>query len=114
MELDRDEIQEIFEKIDEMDVIPDIDKFLPKNLRITKEQYLCALEDEVIRGQVLSTLDEALTCLYRESRADMPGIASIFADIFSILSQKKKMIMKIQGNVIDVKRSLKSRSTENK
>lgn len=39
-ELDHEEVEEIFEKIDEIEAIDNIDEYLPKDMRITKRNML--------------------------------------------------------------------------
>ncbi len=108
-ELNSAEIREIFEKIDEIEQVANIEEILPAQFRITKEAYLAALEDPMVREQVLTTLNGALDTLYLQTHSHATGIVTLFTDIFGLLSEKHKTITKIQGNVIDMKRSVKKR-----
>jgi hypothetical protein len=62
-ELTQDDVQEIFDKIDEMEDLKDVDKYLPAELRITKEDYSKAMTDDIFRVQTLTKLDTALTII---------------------------------------------------
>jgi hypothetical protein len=62
-ELTQDDVQEIFDKIDEMEDLKDVDKYLPTELRITKDDYSKAMTDDIFRVQTLTKLDTALTII---------------------------------------------------
>lgn len=59
-ELDKEEIQEIFDKINEIEEVKNVDKILPKNLRLTREEYENALDDDIARAAAISKLNSAL------------------------------------------------------
>ena len=107
--LDGKDVREIFEKIDEIEQVTNIDEILPSSLRITKEEYLLALDDDAARRQSLQKLDQSLDHLYHSAHPYVSGITSLFSSVFDFLSKNGKTVMKIQGNVIDVKRSIQSR-----
>ncbi len=65
--LDNEEIKEIFSKIDEIDEIQDIDTILPKQLRITKQEYMKAIDDPIFRQEIVKKLDTSLVYLYKTS-----------------------------------------------
>jgi|GEM_PF-1131328 len=65
--LNNEEIKEIFSKIDEIDEIQDIDDILPKHLRITKQEYMKAIDDPIFRKEIVKKLDNTLTYLYKTS-----------------------------------------------
>jgi polyhydroxyalkanoate synthesis regulator phasin len=62
-ELTQDDVREIFDKIDEMEELKDVDKYLPAKLRITKDDYYRAMTDDIFRVQTLIKLDTALTII---------------------------------------------------
>lgn len=85
-ELQNEEIREIFEKIDEIEEVSGIDEILPLPLRVTKEEYVSALEDALIREQVLVKLNHALDHLYQMSgQQNARGIVGLISGIFSVL-----------------------------
>jgi len=45
-ELDHEEIEKIFDQIDAIEEIDNIDDYLPKNMRITKEEYAAATHND--------------------------------------------------------------------
>ena len=51
-------MQEIFEKIDEIEDMENIDEYIPKDMRITKEEYAAALHNEEDYKQVLQNFME--------------------------------------------------------
>jgi len=62
--LDNVQVQEILEKIDEIEEIRDVDKILPKEFRVTKEEYLMALGDSEARQKAMEKLHSALDHIY--------------------------------------------------
>lgn len=62
--LDSEVIEEIFQKIDEIEGTHDIDKILPLDLRITKDEYLIAMKDSEARKDALVKIDAALSYIY--------------------------------------------------
>ena len=58
------EIGEVLKKIDEISNTDKIDKILPKEMRVSKEEYLNALEDSVERDNLIEKLNGALDHLY--------------------------------------------------
>jgi uncharacterized membrane protein YebE (DUF533 family) len=44
--IDSQEIQEIMTKIDQINDNPEVSRYLPEELRITRDEYLQALKDE--------------------------------------------------------------------
>ncbi len=98
-----DEIEEIFTKIDEIENVNDIDKYLPREFRITKDEYFKALEDKLFRAQILTKINTALTIISHQITWDTPMWLNLFS-WFLILLDKNLVI--IQENNIDVKNSL--------
>jgi hypothetical protein len=69
-DIDEDIIKEIFDKIDELDEIKDIDKYIPDELRISKEDYSKALTDDIFRVKVTTKLDSSLTLIANKINPD--------------------------------------------
>ncbi len=63
-DLDSEVIEEIFQKIDEIEATHDIDRILPIDLRITKDEYLIAMKDPNVRKDALVKIDAALSYIY--------------------------------------------------
>ena len=104
--LDNAQIKEIFEKIDEIDEIQNIDHILPRHLRISKDEYIRALEDGVFRKEVLKKLDDSLVFLYNSSKKISSWIMTFFSSLIHSLDHSQKNTIKVQENTIDIKRSL--------
>ncbi len=104
-DISEEEIKEIFEKIDEIEELKDVDNYLPQNLRITKEDYLKAVNDDIFRVQTITKIDSALTLLSNQANPDSAMGLNLFSWFLAILD---KNLIKIQENTIDVKDSLKS------
>ncbi len=102
--IDEEIINEIFKKIDEMEEIKDIDKYLPPNLRISHEEYLKALHDDIFRVQTLTKLDSALIILSRQISPNSSMWVNLFSWFLSVLD---KNLITVQEHTIDVKNSLK-------
>jgi len=60
----------MFDKISEMEDIKDIDKYLPVELRISKEDYSKALTDDIFRVKVTTKLDSSLTLIANRINPD--------------------------------------------
>jgi len=97
-------IKEIFEKIDQIDEIKDIDKYIPEELRITKEDYSKALTDDIFRVQLLTKLDSALTLLANKINPDSAMWLNLFSGFLTVLD---KNLIIVQENTIDIKENLK-------
>ena len=97
-------IEEILEKINEIENTEDIDKYLPKESRITSEEYKRALTNDVFRVQIITKLDAALTILSTQVSWDASAWLNLFSGYMAMLDKK---LVKIQENHIDIKESLK-------
>lgn len=104
-EFSETEINEIFKKIDEIDEIKDVEKYLPKELRVSKEDYLKAINDDIFRVQIITKIDSSLTLLSTKINPDHSMWLNLFSWFLIVLD---KSLIKIQENTIDVKHSLKS------
>jgi len=103
-DIGEDAIKEIFEKIDQMDEIKDIDQYIPDELRITKEDYSKALTDDIFRVQLLTRLDSSLTLIANKINPDSAMGLNLFSWFLTVLD---KNLIIVQENTIDVKDSLK-------
>ena len=104
-ELNTDEIEEILNKIDEIENTEWVDKYLSEDSRITKEEYKKALVDDVFRVQIITKLDNALTILAKHVAPDATMWLNLFSWYMAILDKK---LIYIQENHIDIKDNLKS------
>lgn len=96
-------IKEIFEKINEIEEIKNIDKYIPKELRITKEDYSKALTDDIFRVQLLKKLNLSLTLIANKINPDSPMWLNLFSWFLIVLD---KNLVVIQENTIDIKENL--------
>lgn len=102
--LEADEIEAIFEKIDAIDRIPEVEKILPKAFRLSKEEYATALESEAMRKVALQKIDAALTHIYEYGNPNQLGATlGIFFSGFMMLN---KNLVLVQEHTIDIKNSL--------
>jgi len=102
-ELTQDDVQEIFEKIDQMEDLKDVDKYLPAELRITKEDYSKAMTDDIFRVQTITKLNTALTVIWQQIVPDSSAWVNLFSWFLSVLD---KNLVLLQENTIDVKDNL--------
>lgn len=105
-DLDNHQIKEIFDKIDEIFEVKNIDEILPKQYRITKNEYIKALENEKTRKEVLKKLDSSLDFLFQSSHTSFFWLMAFFSDLINSINNSKKEIITVQWNIIDIKRSL--------
>jgi len=101
--IDDTTVEEIFKKIDELEDIKDIDKYLPKDLRISHDEYSKALYDDIFRIKTITKLNSALTLLSKQINPDTSMWLNLFSGFLTVLD---KNLIKIQENTIDVKNSL--------
>jgi hypothetical protein len=102
--LEADEIEEIFEKIDAIERVPDVEKILPRALRITKEEYVGALENVALRKDALQKIDSALTYIYEYGNPN--GLGATLGVFFSGFMVLNKNLVLVQEHTIDIKNSL--------
>jgi len=102
-DISQEEINDILEKINEIDDIDEVDKYLPKDFRITSEEYKQSITNGIIRTKTLTKLNTALTILSNQLNPDSSMWMNLFSWYMVILDKK---LVKIQENNIDVKNSL--------
>ena len=102
--IDESTIKEIFEKIEELEEVKDIDKYLPVELRITKDDYSRALHDDIFRLQTITKLDSALTLIANKINPDSALWLNLFSWFLTVID---KNLILVQENTIDIKDNLK-------
>lgn len=102
-DIDNNVIKDIFEKLDQIEETKDIDKYLPKELRVTHEDYTKALHDDIFRVKTITKLDSALILLAKQVNPDSIVWLNLFSWFLAVLD---KNLIQIQENTIDVKDSL--------
>lgn len=102
--IETEEIEVIFEKIDAIDHVPEIERILPKNFRLTKDEYVDALTDDAKRKIALQKIEGALTYLYEYSNPNV--LSSTLGVFFSGFMVLNKNLVFVQENTIDIKYSL--------
>jgi len=103
VDISEDQVEEILEKIEEIENIEDVDKYLPKEFRITAEEYKQSLTDDLVRLKTLTKLNTASTILAEQLNPDSSTWMNLFSWYMIILD---KNLVKVQENTIDVKQSL--------
>jgi hypothetical protein len=103
--IDEKIVTQIFEQIGKIEAIKDVDKYLPKELRITKEEYSKALHDDIFRTKTITKLDSALTLLSHQVNPDTAMWLNLFSGFLTILD---KNLILIQEHNIDIKNNLKT------
>jgi len=101
--ISNEEIAKIFEKINEIEDVKDVDKYLPKELRITHEQYIKALSDDIYRVQTITKPNSKWTLLANQINSDSITWLNLFSGFITILD---KNLIKIQEKTIDIKNEL--------
>ncbi len=101
--LSENEIEEILNKIDEIENIDGIDDYLPKESRITKEEYKKAITDDKNRTKTMKKLDNVLTVLANQANPNSSMWLNLFSWYMAILNRR---LVRIQDNHIDIKDSL--------
>lgn len=97
------EIKAIFDKIDEMENIKNIDHILPINLRLNKEEIKDALNNEDKKKILLQKIDNSLIHLYNTTH---PFADYNIINFSSIIEFFNKNLVIVQENLIDIKNDL--------
>lgn len=106
-EINHEEMKEIFEKIDEIENMENIDEYIPQNMRISKDEYAWALHNEEDYKLVLLKLHNVLQILSGHVTPQTSGSINIFSGFITLLD---KNLIRIQEHHIDMKNALKSSS----
>lgn len=104
IQISREEIKDIFEKISQIEEIKDVDKYIPKEYRISQEQYFKALNDDIFRTQIITKLDFSLALLSRQFTNETSSWLNLFSWFIWVLDRN---LITIQENTIDIKSWLK-------
>jgi len=103
VDITEDEVEDILNKIEELEELEDIDNYIPKEFRITKEEYKQSLTDDIVRLKTLTKLSTSLNLLSNQINSDSSVWINLFSWYMVILDKK---LIKVQENTIDVKDSL--------
>lgn len=103
--ISNNEIKEIFKKINQIDEIKDINIYIPKEYRITQEDYFKAINDNDFRGEIIKKLDSTLSILAKQIIPDNYWGLNLFSGFIWFLD---KNLTTIQENTIDIKNWLKN------
>lgn len=99
------DMKEVFEKLNEIENFEDIDSIVPKELRVSKNEYMQALKDPEKKKDVLAKFDKSLDIVANNFRWVSPFKRSIFTSYVWLLS---KNMIDLQWKIIDIKRTLTS------
>ena len=103
-EITSEEIKEIFDKIDEIEDIKNIDDYLPRSLRITREEYIKAVKDDIFREKTITKLNTSLVLLSNKINPDSAIWLNLFSWFVTVLD---KNLIRVQENTIDIKNWLR-------
>lgn len=103
-ELSQKDIDDILDKIEEIEDTEWIDQYLPKDTRITKKDYQKALVDEIFRAQVIVKVETSLSILAMHINQDSWVWLNLFSWYLALLD---KRLVKLQENHIDIKDNLR-------
>ena len=101
--LELSEVSEVLKKIEDIGKTEKIDMILPKDKRISKEEYLEALNDDVKRTILIEKINQILDHLYMLSHPFSGNVYDLFSWLLHILNHN---LNKVQEYHIDVKISL--------
>lgn len=102
--LDTETIKEIFSKIDEIDAMAEIDTLFPKTYRISQEEYIEAIENNLCREKLLLKINNSLGFIHHSIHPN--NTMGILGSFFGFMMILDKNLVRIQENTIDIKRSL--------
>lgn len=102
-ELNNKDIQEIFERISQIEEIQDVDKYLPKELRIWVKEYQKAMFDDIFRIKTLTKIKTALTVLWNQTGLNNKAGINLFSWFLWVLDSN---LVLIQEHNIDMKNNL--------
>lgn len=101
--LTKDEINDMFEKIKQIENIKNIEDYIPKNLIVSKQEYTKAINDKEERKNVLKKLNNTLSIVADNITGTPVPAINIFANFIELLD---KNLILIQENTIDLKNTL--------
>ncbi|MDR0281814.1 MAG: hypothetical protein LBI53_00345 [Candidatus Peribacteria bacterium] len=106
--LENIDIQKLFEKLEEIENTQDMDEIIPKPLRVTKDEYLQAFQDQDIRTTVLQKFNQALDNICNAMHGGQTMHGNLFATYTYMLNLK---LIPIQEDIIDLKQPLLENET---
>jgi hypothetical protein len=98
-----DVVKEILRKIEEIEEITQVDEVLPKELRITAEEYVMSQDSEESRTRALEKVDAALKHLYIHFSPEWSLSFMFFQTILLSLQKKAKIV---QEHTVDIRNEL--------
>lgn len=104
-DMNDEDIETIFRQIDEIENIENVDNYLPKEFRITKDEYKDALTNHISRIQVLTKIDVALTIIINQIKPFDWSMLNLFRWYLIALD---KNLVRLQENHIDMKNILEA------
>lgn len=102
-ELDHEEIEKIFDQIDAIEKIDNIGDYLPKDMRVTKEEYAAATHNDETLTVVETKIHTALTRLAANTSPQNGWSINIFSGFLTMLD---KNLITIQEHHIDMRDGL--------
>lgn len=102
-ELDHEELENIFDQIDTIEEIDNIDDYLPRDMRVTKEEYTAATHDDEILAIVEIKIHTALSQLASIAAPQTGWSMNLFSWFLTMLD---KNLITIQEHHIDMQDSL--------
>lgn len=99
-ELDHEEIEKIFDQIDAIEKIDNIDDYLPRDMRVTKEEYAAATHDDTQLTIVEAKIHTALTRLATAVTPQNAWSMNLFSGFLTMLD---KNLITIQEHHIDMR-----------
>ncbi len=104
-----EEIQEIFEKIDEIEAIDDISEYTPNNLKITRDDYIRAISEEVFRAKIITKINSSIIILMNKINWNYSKWVKLLSNLLKLL---KNHLIIIDRNGIVIKGSLKGNNNK--
>jgi len=102
-ELNHEEVEEIFEKIDEIEAMDNIDDYLPQEMRVTKQEYAAATHDDNTLKVVEEKIHRALTHIAQVTSPSSWWSVNVFSGFLTMLDknlitiQDQRLIYKIKS-----------------
>ncbi len=96
-------LQEVFEKIDEIQNNESMNKYLPEEARITQDEYKKALTDHFFRIRTISKINTALWIIAEHTNPNSSLGLNLFSGFIAVLD---KNLVTLQESHIDIKNSL--------
>lgn len=104
--IDHEEVKEILAHIEAIRKNPSIKKYLPKNLIITKKEYIAALKDKRKKEKALKKINDALGILAQSVNPTESTGINLFSGLWMLLD---KNLVFLQERHIDIKHSLQEK-----